>query len=77
MEPGPSSYAAQPESLRLSQTSAEINVLNKETGVRFVLTISGIKDNTFRIRLVEAEPLRQRFEPPIGDVLVKEPEGEE
>ncbi|XP_025103603.1 neutral alpha-glucosidase AB-like isoform X3 [Pomacea canaliculata] len=77
LEPGPSSYAAQPESLRLSQTSAEINVLNKETGVRFVLTISGIKDNTFRIRLVEAEPLRQRFEPPIGDVLVKEPEGEE
>lgn len=54
-----------------------MNVVDQKTNVQFILDIVGIKDNTLRIKLSEADPLRQRYEPAIGDVLQKEPEKEE
>ena len=63
--------------MQLSQTSVSLDVLDKKSNVKFILKIFGLKDNTFRIRLSEAAPLRERYEPPLGDVLLQEPEGEE
>lgn len=77
MEQGQSSHVVLPNSLKQTKNSASLDVLDKKTNVRFILNIVGLKDNTFRLRLSEAEPLRQRYEPPIGDVLIKEPTREE
>ena len=77
LEPAPSSFAASVASMQLSQTSVSLDVLDKKSNVKFILKIFALKDNTFRIRLSEAEPLRERYEPPLGDVLLQEPEGEE
>lgn len=77
MQPGRSSYRAKASSVKTSTTSASLEVVDTTTQVTFLLQVFGLKDNTFRVKLSEAEPLRKRYEPPIGDVLVSEPEGEE
>ena len=77
LEPAPSSFAANVASMKLSSTSVSLDVVDKKSNVKFILNIFGLKYNTFRIKLSEAEPLRKRYEPPIGDVLLQEPEGEE
>ncbi|XP_070181942.1 neutral alpha-glucosidase AB-like isoform X2 [Littorina saxatilis] len=77
LEPGTSSYAASASSMKLNPTSVSLDVLEKKSDVKFTLTIFGLKDNTFRIRLEEKDAMRKRYEPPVGDVLIKVPEGEE
>ena len=76
MAPGISFYRAVPSSLKSSDSSASLDVVNTKNQVKFLLEIIALKDNTFRVRMVEAEPLRVRYEPPIGDVLIAEPERE-
>ncbi len=39
-------------------------------GITFKIALQG---NTARMRLTELSPTKQRYEPPIGDVLVDEP----
>ena len=63
--------------MKMSSTSVLLEVVEKKSNVKFNLNIFALKDDTFRVKLTEAEPMRQRYEPPVGDVLVQEPEGEE
>ncbi|KAK7471500.1 hypothetical protein BaRGS_00035839 [Batillaria attramentaria] len=77
LEHGQSMHVVLPDTLKVSKNSATLEVLDKKTDVRFLLNIFGLKDNTFRVKLSEAKPLRERYEPPLGDVLIKEPERED
>ena len=74
MQPGSSDYVVQASSLRLSKTSLMVDVLNTKNNVRFLLQVYGLQHGIFRVKLVEAEPIRQRYEIPIGVTLVAEPE---
>ncbi len=47
-----------------SATGAEAVLINSANGVRFRLELVAIKDRTFRLRIREAFPLVERFEPP-------------
>ena len=46
---------------------------NRRNSVRFWLELHLLAGRTVRFRITEANPLRERFEPPVGDVLVGEP----
>ncbi|RUS82149.1 hypothetical protein EGW08_010083 [Elysia chlorotica] len=74
LQPGNSDYVVQASSLRLSKTSLMVDVLNTKSDVRFLLQVYGLQHGIFRVKLVEAEPIRQRYEIPIGVTLVAEPE---
>jgi len=71
-EPGHSTYKVLEETIHISATSFETLMENTQNGVKFKLTLSGQADNTFRLKINEAYPLKPRFEVPL--VLVSEPE---
>ncbi|XP_076463388.1 neutral alpha-glucosidase AB-like isoform X2 [Babylonia areolata] len=77
LQPGSASFVVDVESMKLHPTSVSLEVLDRKSSVKFVLYIFSLKDNTFRVRLKELKPLRRRYEPPLGDVLLQHPEGEE
>jgi len=70
-QPGESSYKVLPDTLHLTTTSLETLVENTNNGVKFKLTLRGQADNTFRLHINEAYPLKPRFEVPL--VLVSDP----
>ena len=72
VQPGASLYEVEPNTLHVSPTSLDTLVVNNKNGVKFKLSIIGLVDNTFRLKINEAYPLKQRFEVPL--VLVSEPE---
>jgi alpha 1,3-glucosidase len=43
------------------------------TGIKLLLDVYSLQDNTARIKLKELEPIKERYEIPLGDVLVQEP----
>lgn len=42
--------------------------------IPLVLDLFGLKDNMVRLKINEVKPIRSRFEVPLGDVIVEEPE---
>jgi alpha 1,3-glucosidase len=54
-------------------TRWRVAVENHRNSVRFWLELHLLAGRTVRFRITEANPLRERFEPPVGDVLVGEP----
>ena len=72
VQPGPSSYEVEDNTLHTTPTSLDTLVINNKNGVKFKLSIIGLTDNTFRLKINEAYPLKPRFEVPL--VLVSEPE---
>jgi alpha 1,3-glucosidase len=76
-QPGSSSYVVQPSTLRLSKTSLMVDVVNTKNNVRFLLQGYGLVNSIFRVKLVEAEPIRERYEIPVGISLFAEPVEEE
>ena len=72
VQPGASLYEVEPNTLHVSPTSLDTLVVNNKNGVKFKLSIIGLVDNTFRLKINEAYPLKPRFEVPL--VLVSEPE---
>ena len=58
--------------LHTTHTSLDTLVTNQKNGVKFKLSIIGQADNTFRLKINEAYPLKPRFEVPL--VLVTEPD---
>ena len=72
VQPGSSQYEVEPNTLHVTPTSLDTLVVNNNNGVKFKLSIIGLVDNTFRLKINEAYPLKQRFEVPL--VLVSEPE---
>lgn len=71
-QPGESSYKVLPDTMHLTSTSLETLVEDTSSGVKFKLTLRGQADNTFRLQINEAYPLKPRFEVPL--VLVTDPE---
>ena len=72
VQPGPSSYEVEAATLHTSATSLDTLLVNNNNGVKFKLSIIGLSDNTFRLKINEAYPLKKRFEVPL--VLASEPE---
>ncbi|CAG5114994.1 unnamed protein product, partial [Candidula unifasciata] len=77
LQPGTSNYVVQPSTLRISKTSLMVDVVNTKTNVRFLLQGYGLVNSIFRVKLVEAEPIRERYEIPVGISLFAEPVEEE
>jgi len=71
MQPGESSFKVLPDTIHISVTSLETLVENSQNGVKFKLTLSGQSDNTFRLKINEAYPIKPRFEVPL---VLKGPE---
>lgn len=69
---GETPFVLDPATLHLSPTAVESLLVNTHNGVKFKLELFGLVDNTFRIKINEAFPLKPRFEVPL--VLVSEPE---
>ncbi len=66
-----SAYKLDPASVQpISSTGAEAILVNTNNGVKFRLEIQAVQDRTFRTRVREAFPLKERFETP--EVLVED-----
>lgn len=63
--------------MKINPTGAEVQLLNIANNVRLKLSVNALKDNMARLKINELEPIRQRYEIPIGDVLVGEPKQQE
>ena len=72
VQPGLSQYEVDEATLHTTHTSLDTLVTNQKNGVKFKLSIIGQADNTFRLKINEAYPLKPRFEVPL--VLVTEPD---
>ncbi|XP_071162739.1 neutral alpha-glucosidase AB-like isoform X2 [Mytilus edulis] len=73
MTPGQSAYEVITETVNVQSTSVNLQLLNTVTNVKLTLELSGLERSTARIKINEVEPIKQRYEIPIGDVLVEEP----
>ena len=67
-------YVVVMSSLRVEPSSLSMQLLNLDTKERLQMELSGLRGNMVRLKINEVNPLSKRYEPPIGDVLVKEPE---
>lgn len=65
------------DSLKISSSQISVQLLNTKTNVRLVLDLYGLQGNTARLKINELEPLKPRYEIPMGDVLVGEPKQQE
>ncbi|ESO91975.1 hypothetical protein LOTGIDRAFT_217135 [Lottia gigantea] len=72
-QPAQSPYVALEDSLKITSNTIDIQLLNKDNNVRFLLTIFGLQDNMFRIKMNELSPIKERYEIPVGDALKEEP----
>uniref|UniRef100_A0A8W8IBF8 Neutral alpha-glucosidase AB n=1 Tax=Magallana gigas TaxID=29159 RepID=A0A8W8IBF8_MAGGI len=73
MQPGNSPYIVLMDSLKISSSQISVQLLNTKTNVRLVLDLYGLQGNTARVKINELEPLKPRYEIPVGDVLIGEP----
>ena len=71
---GKNVYVVVMSSLHVEPTSLSMQLLNLDTKDRLKMELYGLRGNMMRLRINEVNPLSTRYEPPIGDVLVKEPE---
>jgi alpha 1,3-glucosidase len=72
-QPHQSPYVIVTESFSLGPKSATFKLLNTDNNVALNVELFALRDNTLRLKANEAAPIKPRFEPPIGDVLVNEP----
>ena len=77
LQPGQSPYKVLMDSLKISSSQISVQLLNTKTNVRLVLDLYGLQGNTARLKINELEPLKPRYEIPMGDVLVGEPKQQE
>ena len=77
LSPGASPYVVLMETIKINPTNAEMQLVNTETNVRLLLSVYALKDNMARLKINELEPIRTRYEIPVGDVLVGEPKEQE
>ena len=67
-------YVVVMSSLHVEPTLLSMQLLNLDTKERLKLDVYGLRGNMVRLKINEVRPLSARYEPPIGDVLVNEPE---
>lgn len=58
-------YELEKDSIHISGHSFEALLINTETSVKYKLELTGLVDNTFRVKINEAYPLKPRFEVPL------------
>lgn len=61
MEAGRSSYELQLDSLRVSESQVEGQLVNADNGVHFRLTLTALTDGRWRLQVDESQPLRTRY----------------
>jgi mannosyl-oligosaccharide alpha-1,3-glucosidase len=71
--PERSPYELLSDSLSFTSSGVTGRLLNTANNVAFQFELTVLEDNTFRLKINEASPIRARYEAPVGDVLVAEP----
>lgn len=71
MEAGRSSYELQLDSLRVSESQVEGELVNADNGVRFRLTLTALTDGRWRLQVDESQPMRTRYR--VQHVLQSDP----
>ena len=74
MSPGSSPYSVLLDQLTLDASKATVPLLNRLNKVQLKLEIWSLKNNIARLKISEMNPIKERYEPPVGDVLIGEPE---
>lgn len=70
MSPGSAPFAIIDDSVQISSHDIKASLLNKDAHVQLLLTLTSLKDNTLRLTVNEASPIKARFQVPF--VLVNE-----
>lgn len=65
------------DTVKVNPSDAEMQLLNTVNNVRLLLQVYAVKDNMARLKINELEPIRTRYEIPVGDVLIGEPKLQE
>ena len=73
MQPGSSQYKALMDTVKVEPAKVSLDLLNVKNNKYLTLELSGLEGNMARLRIDEKEPVKARYEPPIGDVLTQEP----
>ncbi|RMX38788.1 hypothetical protein pdam_00017684 [Pocillopora damicornis] len=71
IQPGESPYSVVKDSLVFTDSSLDVNILNKKSNVLLGLKLQTLEKNTVRFRINERNPIRPRYE--VKDVLIQEP----
>ena len=67
-------YVVDPSSFAINNTLARFDVANTHfNGLYFTVYVFSYAGNTIRVRMEERDPIRGRFDIPLGDVIVNEP----
>ena len=77
MQPGQSPYVALLDTVQADPTKISLDLINTNNNVLLKLELIALQNNMARLKINEATPLKARYEPPLGDVLVGEPKQEE
>jgi alpha 1,3-glucosidase len=77
MQPGSSPYVVLMDTLKVMGTSVEVQLVNRKNNIRLLLQVSAVKDNSARVKINEMDPIKKRYEIPVGDALVGEPKLQE
>ncbi|XP_015603638.1 neutral alpha-glucosidase AB [Cephus cinctus] len=62
LESGKSPYELLVDTIALNESVIIADLFNKDTGVYYVLHLTAVKDNTFRLHINEKNPIRPRYE---------------
>ncbi|XP_054006859.1 neutral alpha-glucosidase AB [Hylaeus anthracinus] len=63
VEPGKSPYQLLVDTFTHNESTINIDLFNKDTGVLYILQLTALKNNTFRLHINEKNPLHPRYEP--------------
>ncbi|XP_078047812.1 glucosidase 2 subunit alpha [Augochlora pura] len=63
VEPGKSPYQLLIDTVTSNEYSVTADLFNKDTGVLYILQLTALKDNTFRLHINEKNPLHPRYQP--------------
>ncbi|XP_014253247.1 neutral alpha-glucosidase AB [Cimex lectularius] len=65
VEKGKSPYELDLSTLSITNSGLQVQLINTENLVKFILKVTPLEDSTLRIQVEEETPLRQRFVPPL------------
>ena len=71
IQPGESPYSIVKDSIAFTESSIDVNILNKKTNILLNLKLQTLEKNTVRFRINEGNPIRPRYE--VKDVLTQDP----
>ncbi|XP_017888200.1 neutral alpha-glucosidase AB isoform X2 [Ceratina calcarata] len=63
VEPGKTPYQLLTDTLTQNESSINVDLFNKDTRVLYILQLTALKENTFRLQINEKNPLHPRYLP--------------